>query len=212
MLHTYLPPRHHTNLLVRQTCTFPPGIPGLDQPSPNIKKAPSVRNPLDFLQSDISTLPELLALTPHSRPFPTPDPWDLGKQQLHPPLLAPSLEALSQPHTPPTMHNHHRRKSGNTSMTDVRKAVTASDPTYKKHSSRPPAMTRRTTPQTVPKLGKNPRDREKELEDERWWDEERESFPQYWYVVNPVLRSTAALRLAPFPSKHCRFHPPAYVT
>ncbi|KAJ4304372.1 hypothetical protein N0V88_001985 [Collariella sp. IMI 366227] len=80
------------------------------------------------------------------------------------------------------MHNHHRRKSGNTSMTDVRKAVTASDPTYKKHSSRPAAMTRRTTPQTVPKLGKNPRDREKELEDERWWDEERESFPQYCHI------------------------------
>lgn len=43
-------------------------------------------------------------------------------------------------------------------------------------------MTRRTTPTAAPKLGKNPRDREREWEEERWWDEERESFPQYWYV------------------------------
>jgi hypothetical protein len=49
-------------------------------------------------------------------------------------------------------------------------------------------MTRKTTPQTIPKLGKNPRDREKEWEEDRWWDEERESFPQYWYVIkNTVL-------------------------
>lgn len=81
---------------------------------------------------------------------------------------------------------HHRRKSGyasgNTSLTDVRKAVTASDPSYKKHSSRP-SMSRKITPQAVPKLGKSPRDREKEWEEDRWWDEERESFPQYWYVI-----------------------------
>ncbi|KAK4190087.1 hypothetical protein QBC35DRAFT_111454 [Podospora australis] len=83
------------------------------------------------------------------------------------------------------MH-HHRRKSGhtsgNTSMTDVRKAVTASDfSTYKKHSSRPATMTRRITPQSPSalKLGKSPRDRERELDEERWWDEEREAFPQY---------------------------------
>ncbi|KAK0736995.1 hypothetical protein B0T21DRAFT_437924 [Apiosordaria backusii] len=76
------------------------------------------------------------------------------------------------------MH-HYRRKSGNTSMTDVRKAVSASDPNYKKHSSRPTTMTRRITPQSAPKLGRSPRDRERELDDERWWDEERESFPQY---------------------------------
>lgn len=72
-------------------------------------------------------------------------------------------------------------------MTDVRKAVTASDLSYKKASSRPAQMTRRTTPQSVPKLGKNPRDREREWEEDRWWDEERESFPQYWYVVNTSL-------------------------
>lgn len=56
-------------------------------------------------------------------------------------------------------------------------------------------MTRRTTPQTVPKLGKNPRDREKELDEQRWWDEERESFPEYWYVVNIPFRFTASLHL-----------------
>ena len=56
-------------------------------------------------------------------------------------------------------------------MTDVRKAVSA---------SRPSTMTRRTTPQSAQKLGKSPRDREREWEEERWWDEERESFPQYW--------------------------------
>ena len=54
-------------------------------------------------------------------------------------------------------------------------------------------MTRRTTPQSAQKLGKNPRDREREWEEERWWDEERESFPQYWYVtctVSSVLAFT----------------------
>jgi hypothetical protein len=68
-------------------------------------------------------------------------------------------------------------------------------------------MTRRTTPQTAPKLGKNPRDREKELDEQRWWDEERESFPEYWYVVNiPFLVSQLhyvfllPLRGLPFPS------------
>lgn len=87
------------------------------------------------------------------------------------------------------MHHHRRRSghaSGNTSMTDVRKAVAATDPSYKKHSSRPSTSSRKITPQSAPKLGKNPRDREKELDDERWWDEERQSFPEYWYVVNKL--------------------------
>ncbi|KAK1750751.1 hypothetical protein QBC47DRAFT_93862 [Echria macrotheca] len=74
------------------------------------------------------------------------------------------------------MH-HQRRKSGhgstNSSMTDVRKAAS---------TARPTAMTRRTTPQSAQKLGKNPRDREREWEEERWWDEERESFPQYCMI------------------------------
>ncbi|KAI2630937.1 hypothetical protein GGR54DRAFT_177429 [Hypoxylon sp. NC1633] len=78
------------------------------------------------------------------------------------------------------MH-HSRRKSGhastNSSTTDVRKVVTASD-----HSKprRPQILTRKSTPQTVQKLGKNPRDREREWEEERWFDDERESFPQFW--------------------------------
>lgn len=62
-------------------------------------------------------------------------------------------------------------------MTDVRKAVTVSDPSRPK---RPQALARRTTPSVVPKLGKNPRDREREWDEERGWEDERESFPQYW--------------------------------
>lgn len=80
------------------------------------------------------------------------------------------------------MH-HHRRKSGhgsaNTSYSDVRKAVTVSDLSSRHKSSRP-AMTRRTTSQVGLKLGKNPRDREREMEDEYWLSDERESFPQFW--------------------------------
>ncbi|KAK4225536.1 hypothetical protein QBC38DRAFT_258198 [Podospora fimiseda] len=77
------------------------------------------------------------------------------------------------------MH-HYRRKSGhavgNTSTTDVRRAVTASDPYgYKK-------PTRKVTPQSAPRLGKSPRDRERDQDDDRWWDEEGESFPQHCMV------------------------------
>ncbi|KAK4140321.1 uncharacterized protein C8A04DRAFT_39978 [Dichotomopilus funicola] len=82
------------------------------------------------------------------------------------------------------MHQHRRKSghaSGNPSLTDVRKAVSATDPSSKKYSSRP-TMSRRSTPQSLPKLGKNPRDREKELDQERWWDEERESFPEYCMI------------------------------
>lgn len=43
-------------------------------------------------------------------------------------------------------------------------------------------LTRRSTPQVLQKLGKNPRDREREWEEERWWEDERESFPQFWCV------------------------------
>lgn len=81
------------------------------------------------------------------------------------------------------MH-HHRRKSGhasaNTSMTDVRKFVTVSDLSSKHKFSRPAPMTRKTTPQGGQKLGKSPRDREKEWEEDRFFDDERESFPQFW--------------------------------
>jgi hypothetical protein len=105
------------------------------------------------------------------------------------------------------MH-HHRRRSGhvssNTSLTDVRKAVTATDPSYKKHSSRPAAMTRRTTPQSVPKLGKNPRDREKELDEQRWWDEERESFPEYCMICEKQFLPFDDQSL--YCSEECRMH------
>lgn len=50
-------------------------------------------------------------------------------------------------------------------------------------------MTRRNTPQTSQKLGRNMRDRERELEEERWFEEERESFPQFWYVTPALLPS-----------------------
>ncbi|KAI4869520.1 hypothetical protein F4820DRAFT_12826 [Hypoxylon rubiginosum] len=78
------------------------------------------------------------------------------------------------------MH-HSRRKSGhgstNSSTTDVRKAVAASDHAKPR---RPQTLSRKSTPQTVQKLGKNPRDREREWEEERWFeDDERESFPQF---------------------------------
>ncbi|KAK7951686.1 uncharacterized protein PG986_007414 [Apiospora aurea] len=77
------------------------------------------------------------------------------------------------------MH-HTRRKSGhgstNTSMSDVRKAVTVSDLSRPR---RPQTLSRKSTPQTLQKLGKTQRDREKELQEERWWEEERESFPQF---------------------------------
>lgn len=82
------------------------------------------------------------------------------------------------------MH-HSRRKSGhgstNSSTTDVRKAGT----TEHAKPRRPQTLSRKSTPQTVQKLGKNPRDREREWEEERWFeDDERESFPQFWYVCS----------------------------
>ncbi|KAI0195017.1 hypothetical protein F4808DRAFT_331020 [Astrocystis sublimbata] len=77
------------------------------------------------------------------------------------------------------MH-HHRRKSGhastNSSMTDVRKAGGAVEASRLR---RPQTLTRKSTPQTLQKLGKNPRDREREWEAEQWSGDERESFPQY---------------------------------
>ncbi len=85
------------------------------------------------------------------------------------------------------MH-HTRRKSGhgstNTSLTDVRKAVTVSDLSKPR---RPQTLARRQTPQTVQKLGKSPRVREKEWEEERWWEDDRESFPQFWYVAKTMF-------------------------
>jgi hypothetical protein len=72
------------------------------------------------------------------------------------------------------MH-HSRRKSGhglpNTSSTDVRKTVTATESSKYKR----PVMTRKQTPQ---KLGRSQRDRERENTES--WEDERESFPQFW--------------------------------
>ncbi|OIW33614.1 hypothetical protein CONLIGDRAFT_185240 [Coniochaeta ligniaria NRRL 30616] len=82
------------------------------------------------------------------------------------------------------MH-HQRRRSGhasaNTSMTDVRKAVTLNELSakYNSKAARPAPMTRRTTDKSAQKLGKSPREREREWDDERWWEDERESFPQF---------------------------------
>lgn len=99
------------------------------------------------------------------------------------------------------MAHHHRRKSGhasaNSSTTDVRKAVTLTELSakYSSKSSRPAPMTRRTTPQSAQKLGKSPRDREREWDEERWWEDERESFPQFWYVKLVKLSPLLALIL-----------------
>lgn len=77
------------------------------------------------------------------------------------------------------MH-HSRRKSGHGSSTDVRKAVDGSSSSSTRHkSSARPTMARKTTSQTSHKLAKSPRSRDREYQ-EHWWEEERESFPQYW--------------------------------
>ncbi|KAI0391338.1 hypothetical protein F5Y17DRAFT_16926 [Xylariaceae sp. FL0594] len=77
------------------------------------------------------------------------------------------------------MH-HTRRKSGhgltNSSTTDVRKVGSTTDAT---RSRRPQTLTRKSTPQTLQKLGKSPRERERDWEQEQWSEDERESFPQY---------------------------------
>lgn len=67
-------------------------------------------------------------------------------------------------------------------MTDVRKAVTLSELSakYNSKSSRPAPTIRRSTDRSAHKLGKSPRERQQEWDDERWWEDERESFPQYW--------------------------------
>jgi len=76
------------------------------------------------------------------------------------------------------MH-HTRRKSGHvsahTSMTDVRKAVAVSDLS----KGRRPQLSRRATPQNVLKLGKNPKTRERESEEQKWGNSDRECFPQF---------------------------------
>lgn len=87
---------------------------------------------------------------------------------------------------------HQRRKSGhhsgNTSMTDVRKTVVASDNRYKR-----PTMSRRQTPVNAQMLGRSARDREREREWHESWEDERESFPQFWYVCLVIVESSATL-------------------
>ncbi|KYK60012.1 hypothetical protein DCS_01146 [Drechmeria coniospora] len=75
---------------------------------------------------------------------------------------------------------HQRRRSGNTSMTDVRRAVTVTDLSSK---NRRPAASRKHTPVSGQKLGRSVRERERERQDS--WADERESFPQYWSVPAP---------------------------
>ncbi|KAI2642552.1 hypothetical protein GGS21DRAFT_177583 [Xylaria nigripes] len=76
------------------------------------------------------------------------------------------------------MH-HSRRKLGhastNSSMTDVRKDGASADPSRTRHAQ----TSRKSNPQTLQKLGKSSRDRERACEEEQWWDDERESFPQF---------------------------------
>lgn len=63
-------------------------------------------------------------------------------------------------------------------------------------------MTRRTTDKAAQKLGKSPRDREREWDDERWWEDERESFPQFWYVKrSPLLALILHMVCSAFASK-----------
>lgn len=79
---------------------------------------------------------------------------------------------------------HQRRKSGNTSTTDFRELSARSS----SKASRPTAMTRRSSTQTSQKLGRSPRERERDWDEDRWFEDERESFPQYWYVnMTPFL-------------------------
>ena len=57
-------------------------------------------------------------------------------------------------------------------------------------------MTRRQTPVSGQKLGRSHRERDRERHDT--WDDERESFPQFWYVMTPV--GTAIPRVGATPA------------
>lgn len=60
-------------------------------------------------------------------------------------------------------------------MTDVRKAVTASDPSRYKRSS---TAARR----SGASASKSSRDRERDYQDDHHFDDESDTFPQFWYV------------------------------
>ncbi|KAL1842723.1 hypothetical protein VTJ49DRAFT_4361 [Mycothermus thermophilus] len=90
------------------------------------------------------------------------------------------------------MHHHRRRSghaSGNTSFTDVRKAVTATDLSGKRNGPRSPTMTKKTALQSSSKQRRSTRDRERDEDDDGWWDDERESFPAYCMVCDKQFTS-----------------------
>lgn len=80
------------------------------------------------------------------------------------------------------MH-HTRRRSGhglpNTSMTDVRKAAANDASKHKPSSRQNNASSRRAAGQTKSSKSASSRDSEKDLDASHWYDDERDSFPQY---------------------------------
>ncbi|CAK7241801.1 MAG: hypothetical protein STHCBS139747_003272 [Sporothrix thermara] len=82
------------------------------------------------------------------------------------------------------MH-HSRRKSGHGSMTDVRKAASASDAKYRSskqssnNSSRRPGTSSTQSTSKSSKSGSSSRDTDRTRDDDYWYDDERESFPQF---------------------------------
>lgn len=106
------------------------------------------------------------------------------------------------------MH-HSRRKSGlgsaTTSMTDVRKATSHHHDSRNSKSKSGGQRSSRvlgSPSNSSAKLGKNPRDREREWEEESYWDEERESFPQFCMTCEKQFFSHDGR--VPYCSEACR--------
>ncbi|CAK7197632.1 hypothetical protein SEUCBS139899_000280 [Sporothrix eucalyptigena] len=82
------------------------------------------------------------------------------------------------------MH-HSRRKSGHGSMTDVRKAASASDGKHKSSTKQSNSSSRRTGGSSSQpsskssKSGSSSRDTDRARDEDYWYDDERESFPQF---------------------------------
>ncbi|CAK7226602.1 hypothetical protein SBRCBS47491_006287 [Sporothrix bragantina] len=81
------------------------------------------------------------------------------------------------------MH-HSRRKSGHGSMTDVRKAASSSDAKHKSSKQSSSSSSRRaggSSSQSTSKSSKSgsSRDTDRTRDDDHWYDDERESFPQF---------------------------------
>lgn len=71
-------------------------------------------------------------------------------------------------------------------MTDVRKAATAND-VSSKHKMASKATTSSSRRSAGSKSGKptaSGRDIEKDQDEDQWFEDERESFPQFWYVYS----------------------------